>query len=167
MKYTVSVGERVFEIELDGDVVRVDGSEVSATMTGSPGVPIHRLVIDGVASILTVRQDESTWSVAIGGATHSVTVEDDAARLLREVAPTGSRGRIDGVITAPMPGLVLRVDVEEGQSVTTGTGMVVLEAMKMENEIKSPLDGTVDVIHVAPGQAVEKGAVLAVLKFEG
>ncbi|MFQ5703587.1 MAG: biotin/lipoyl-containing protein [Gemmatimonadales bacterium] len=166
MRYTVSVGAKVFEVELDGDVVRVDGCEIAAAMIAAPGVPIHRLVIDRAATIVAITRGESAWSVALGGTTHSVTVEDDAACLLREVTPAGSRGAKGGVITAPMPGLVLRVEVEEGQPVEVGAGIVVLEAMKMENEIKSPSSGTVDSIHVVPGQAVQKGAVLAVVKIE-
>jgi pyruvate carboxylase subunit B len=66
-----------------------------------------------------------------------------------------------------MPGLVLRVEVEEGQSVDVGTGVVVLEAMKMENEIKSPIGGTISSIQVTAGQAVEKGAVLVEVDVQG
>jgi pyruvate carboxylase subunit B len=59
-----------------------------------------------------------------------------------------------------MPGLVLRVEVEAGQIVEAGTGVVVLEAMKMENEIKAPAPGVVKVVHVSEGQAVDKGVPL-------
>jgi pyruvate carboxylase subunit B len=65
-----------------------------------------------------------------------------------------------GTVRAPMPGLVLRVEVEVGQELAAGGGLVVLEAMKMENEIRSPGPGKVKAILVEPGQAVEKGAPL-------
>ena len=63
-----------------------------------------------------------------------------------------------------MPGLVVRVQVEAGQAVAAGTGMVVLEAMKMENELRAATAGTVRSVRVAPGEAVEKGQVL--VEFE-
>jgi pyruvate carboxylase subunit B len=66
-----------------------------------------------------------------------------------------------------MPGLVLRVEVEEGQSVAAGDGLVVLEAMKMENEIKAPVDGRVTAVHVNDGQAVDKGTILVEVTVEG
>ena len=62
-----------------------------------------------------------------------------------------------------MPGMILRLEVEEGQAVTRGVGLVVLEAMKMENEIRAPEDGVVVRIHAEPGRAVEKGAPLVEL----
>lgn len=66
-----------------------------------------------------------------------------------------------------MPGLVLRVEVEEGQTVAPGDGLVVLEAMKMENEIKAPVAGTVSAVHVGGGQAVDKGTVMIEVTPEG
>ena len=70
----------------------------------------------------------------------------------------------DKTILAPMPGLVLKVEVEVGQAVRAGQGVVVVEAMKMENELKAPADGVVASIAVQPGQTVDKGATLIVLE---
>ena len=67
-------------------------------------------------------------------------------------------------IVAPMPGLVVRLNVSVGDSVIVGQGLVVVEAMKMENELKAPADGVVASIAVQPGQTVDKGAVLLVLE---
>jgi biotin carboxyl carrier protein len=66
-----------------------------------------------------------------------------------------------------MPGLVLRVETEPGATVRAGQGLVVLEAMKMENELSSPVAGTVTAIHAVPGQPVEKGTVLIEVRGEG
>jgi pyruvate carboxylase subunit B len=65
-----------------------------------------------------------------------------------------------------MPGLVLRLEVERGQAVRRGDGLVIVEAMKMENELKAESNGVVDRIHVAPGQPVEKGALLVEFEAE-
>ena len=83
------------------------------------------------------------------------------------MAGTAEWGGAGGKVKAPMPGLVLRVEVEEGQTVAAGAGLVVLEAMKMENEIKAPVAGRVVAVHVIGGQAVDKGMVLVEVTAEG
>jgi pyruvate carboxylase subunit B len=83
------------------------------------------------------------------------------------LAGAGDRGGVGGKVKAPMPGLVLRVEVEEGDTVAAGAGLVVLEAMKMENEIKSPVAGRVAAVHVSGGQAVDKGMVMVEVTAEG
>jgi pyruvate carboxylase subunit B len=67
-------------------------------------------------------------------------------------------------VTAPMPGMIVRVHVQPGETVTQGQGVVSMEAMKMENELRAPTAGTVKAVLVQPGQAVEKGAVLVELE---
>ena len=86
----------------------------------------------------------------------------DADLRLRPAEPGSPRRTAWSValVRAPMPGLVLRVDVVEGQEVAAGDGLVVLEAMKMENVIRASLGGRIKAIHVAEGTAVEKAALL-------
>jgi biotin carboxyl carrier protein len=72
----------------------------------------------------------------------------------RSASSTGQK------VTAPMPGKVVRIEVAEGDTIKAGTGLIVLEAMKMENEIKSGASGSVTKIHVSVGKAVEKGEIL-------
>jgi pyruvate carboxylase subunit B len=105
------------------------------------------------------------WLVQHGGRTWPVEIVDERTRSLRQMVgtkkPVGAGGA--GAVRAPMPGLVLRLEVEEGQTVLAGDGLLVLEAMKMENEIRSSEAGVVKRILVRAGQAVEKGAVLVEL----
>jgi biotin carboxyl carrier protein len=77
--------------------------------------------------------------------------------------PEPGSGVAAGSLTAPMPGTVVRVAAEKGQSVVAGDVLVVLEAMKMEHSVRAPLDGTVDDVLVLPGQQVDDGAVLVVV----
>ncbi len=70
----------------------------------------------------------------------------------------------DGTVRAPMPGKVLAVNVIQGQTVQAGAVLVILEAMKMENEIKAPIDGVVKVIGVATGDLVKQGIELAIIE---
>ena len=96
-----------------------------------------------------------------------VTVETERDRLLKRFGPGGGPAGQDGLVKAPMPGLVLRLLVAEGDHVEKGQGLLVLEAMKMENEIKSPVAGLVGPAMVEQGQPVEKGTRLLQVFSEG
>ena len=93
-----------------------------------------------------------------------VTVKDEKALLLERFGLQEAAGPAERAVHAPMPGLVLSVMVEPGQSVRTGDGLLVLEAMKMENELRAPTDGVVKALHITPGDTVSKNALL--LEFE-
>ena len=99
----------------------------------------------------------------MGGGGVELEVVDERTRQIQ--ALTGKRAASGGgtMVRAPMPGLVVRVAVAAGQRVDAGTGVVVVEAMKMENELRAPRAGVVETVHVAVGQAVEKGAPLVTL----
>ena len=160
MKYHVAVGARTFEVEVSGATVRIDGEAAEVQSMAVPRTPMRRVVIDGVAHTLAVLPDEAGWEIEHLGTRWMVEVIDERTRQLQELTGDGGASRKGGVIKAPMPGLVLVVEVEEGQTVEQGQGIIVLEAMKMENEIKAAGAGVVKAIHVKPGQAVEKGVLL-------
>jgi biotin carboxyl carrier protein len=92
-----------------------------------------------------------------------VDAVDERTRTIREMVG-GTELESAKSISAPMPGLVLKIQVEEGQKVQAGQGVVVVEAMKMENELKASADGVVTKIEVSEGDTVDKGAVLVVIE---
>ena len=163
MKFSVEIADRVHAVEVErhegGYVVTVDGTRHD--------VDAHRLEAD-FYSILTdgksyevsveVRGDE--YLVRHGAAERSVRVTDPGRRARTRQAAAGGPERI----ISHMPGKVARVLVEAGQTVEAGQGILVLEAMKMENEIVSGRAGRVTAIRVAAGQSVEGGAELAVVE---
>lgn len=160
MKYFVRVAERDFEVEVLGREVRVDGTSFPAALIRVPGTPLYQLVSEHRSrSYALVRVDEG-WRVQRGGEVWTAEVVDERTRALRALKGAGARGDTSGLVRAPMPGLVLRVEVEVGQQVAAGGALVVLEAMKMENEIRAAGAGTVKAVLVEVGQAVEKGAPL-------
>jgi pyruvate carboxylase subunit B len=166
VKYTVTVGSRTIEIEVRGDTILVDGEAIAAHLTSVPQTPLRHLRLDGRARTMAMERADDGWTVQWRGETWPVTVLDERTRTLRELTGQGMRTDAGGSVKAPMPGLVLRLEVEVGQRVEAGAGVVVLEAMKMENEIKSPGAGTVTAIHVKTGQAVDKGSVLVEVEPE-
>ena len=161
MKYFVTLGERTVEVELDGDVVLVDGRRLEARLERVPGTPEVRIVIDGVATTLAVDAYQgSDLRLIDRGAVRDLTVEDERTRHIRLLAGPGKVVDGHSVLKAPMPGLVLRILVAAGDPVTAGMPLLALEAMKMENELRATAPGVVGAVRVAAGDAVEKGQVL-------
>ena len=108
------------------------------------------------------RGSKNTFDVAVRGKNHLVTVIDPRRLRTDEDSDRHHHGKAE--ITAPMPGKVVRVLVEARQEVEKGTGLVVVEAMKMQNELKSPRAGVVVSINVSAGDTVEAGTMLAVIE---
>ena len=163
MKYEVKVGGRSFEVELEGNVVRVGGRTIEARLVAIPGTPLIRVSLDGMARTFAVSRARDRWELQRNGRSFTVEVSDERALSLRRMVGQRAQRPDGGSVRAPMPGLVVRLEVEEGQQVSAGTGLLVLEAMKMENEIRSIAAGVVKRILVAPGQKVDKGTELMVI----
>jgi biotin carboxyl carrier protein len=160
VKFVVELAGRSVQVEVLGPEVRVGNRTFPAALLRVPGTPLCQLVSDlGDRSYALARQG-SGWAIQRGGVTWVGEVVDEQTHRLRALKRDRQGKDAPGLVRAPMPGLVLRVEVEAGQAVGAGGGLVVLEAMKMENEIRSPGPGRVKAILVEAGQAVEKGAPL-------
>lgn len=168
MKYVVMVRGRRFEVAVEEGAVVVDGTRLPATLEAVDGVPM-RIVRLG-ERVLAVPVEElggGRWGLTARGERVEVEVLDERTSFLRALATREGAGGAGARLTAPMPGLVVRVAAEPGQEVAAGAGLVVLEAMKMENELKSPGAGRVKAVLVSPGQAVDKGQLLIELEPAG
>ena len=165
MRYFVTLAGREVEVDLTGATPVVDGTPVQASLAAVPGTATRHLLLDGRSYALTATPGDrrGRWSIALGAERYQADAVDERTRAIREMTG-GGEDAADREVLAPMPGLVLKVEVEVGQPVKAGQGVVVVEAMKMENELKAPADGIVARIEVAPGQTVEKGATLIVLE---
>jgi len=166
VKYCVTIQGQEQEVEVNGDEIRLNGEPFEARLISVPETPLRRLQLDGSSRTYAMVGSGGDWTVLADGEIHSAVVEDERTRQLRKVTGQSDRQEHGGVVKAPMPGMVLRLEVEVGQTVAQGAGVAVLEAMKMENEIKAPVAGVVSAIPVEAGQAVEKGTVLVELAGE-
>jgi biotin carboxyl carrier protein len=167
MKYFVTLGARTVEVEVDGDHLLVDGVPHTAHLESVPGTPEQRVVIDGRATSLAVDQfAEGTWRLVDAGAVRDVAIEDERTRHIRSLVAASAGAAPTGALKAPMPGMVIRIDVAVGQQVAVGASLVVLEAMKMENELRATVAGVITAVRVDVGAAVEKGVVLLELRPE-
>ena len=165
MKYVVTIGGQTIEVEVDGGRVLVGGEPLETHLTGVAGTPLYHLLLGGASWTVAVQPLEGVgrWALGAAGERVEVTAVDERARQAEALAGQRAPRASGGTIVAPMPGLVVRVEVEPGQRVEAGTGLVVVEAMKMENELRAAGAGVVGAIHVAVGQPVEKGAPLVTI----
>lgn len=156
MKYIVTVAGRELEVEVDGERVVVAGRTLTASLRQVPGTPLRQLVVDDRPATLVVQgTGRGLWTVGARGERWEAEVVDERTRHIRSLTGVADRQRGSGALRAPMPGLVVRVLATAGQRVVPGAGVVVLEAMKMENELKATRGGKVAAVHVQEGQALE------------
>jgi pyruvate carboxylase subunit B len=160
VKYFVTVDGREVVVDVDGDRIRVEGREVTAHLGAVPGTPLRHLLVGDRSVTLAIEGGKGRWQVAYQGDRREIEILDERTRHIRSL--TGQAGQAKGVgaLKAPMPGLVVRIPVAEGQRVSAGASLLVLEAMKMENELRAAGEAVVKTIRVRAGQAVEKGEVL-------
>lgn len=167
MKYTVTIRGRAFEVDVHGGEARVDGEVVHAVLHALPGSSLRMLTLPNGVETYALAKHGGGWTVHAGGEVWDTQIVDERTQRLRDV--TGGGRAVGGhvVVKAPMPGRVVRLEVEVGGHVRQGQGLVVLEAMKMENELTSSIAGRVTAVHVQPGAAVAKGTVLVEVTAEG
>ncbi len=153
------------EVAAEGSTytIRQDGAEplVVDARPVSPGC--WSMLVGQRSYTVRVQEDSSVYTVEMGGRTWSFDLKDPARAM--SVSSTVA-GHGAGLVKAPMPGRIIRVLVEVGQTVKSGQGVMVVEAMKMENELQAPRDGVVSELHVAEGQAVESQDPLLLIADE-
>ncbi len=165
--WTVTVGGSVFDLKLkrdsgEGEYLIEYGQGEGITRQSRASLNhIHGdrylLNLDNTGTHLLIRRAKGGYIASLSG--HQFKTQVEATRLYilnKEI--TGDGGGIDlGEINAPMPGLVLTIEVEEGAVISKGDGIAVVESMKMENLIKSSIGGKVDKVLVEAGQVVDRG----------
>ena len=165
MKYYVSVNgqphevtvvERLGELEVtvDGEPMAIDYEEVDRL--GQVAVRVGQKSFG-----ISIEGDEHAVTAVIAGHLYDVGIEDAREHAAHAAQRAASKG--GGVVTSVMPGIVAQILVERGARVEKGQPLLVLEAMKMQNEIAAPSDGVVKEIHVAEREAVASGSKLVTL----
>ncbi len=158
--YCVSIDGQEFKVHLNGESGVVDGEPVQARLTVLNDSGLHLLHRGQQAvELYFCPRESSLYDIMVGGCYLQARVETLARRLRHK-----QEEKVEGVLTAPMPGLVVDVRVRCGEQVQAGQTLVVLESMKMQMQLRAAIDGMVESVQVAPRQQVEKGAVLVRLK---
>lgn len=167
MRYIVELNAERKSVALDADGVRYEGAvpvraelvefEASPVKIVKIGTEVHRVVVQR-------RQGRGKYSLWVDGYRFDAEALDERTRQIRDVSSASAGPTGPAPIIAPMPGLVVRVRVSVGDRVEAGQGVVVMEAMKMENELRASTAGVVRSVEVQPGTAVEKGTLLVALE---
>ena len=163
--------KREFTLTLDGVAYKVVADGNTFLVNGQPfvvGLDGEKVLVDGAPYDVKVESGRAV----VGGITYGLGVEGLTEACFRGDAAAGAApaGRktprvasaaSEGAVTAIMPGKIIRILTKEGNTVAAGDVVCILEAMKMENELRAPRAGVIKMLHVQPGQDVERGAVLA------
>ena len=162
MKYAATLNDKTYIIEINDDQhVIVDGVEYSVNFESVSGQPVYSLLLDGHSYEAYIYEDDDGLHVLLKGDLYTVRVEDEREKRLRAAASSlGGAASGEFNLKAPMPGLVVAIPIEEGHEVKKGQVLLILESMKMQNELKSPRDGKVNRIKVKAGESVEQGQTL-------
>jgi biotin carboxyl carrier protein len=165
LKFEAQLGDETIPIEVEGTAGRL-----AVTLEGEtwhvdacqPAEGIWSLLVDGVSHAVDVTEEDGACVVETDGETYRIRIEEETRYIIRT---RGARASATGqILRAPMPGRVTHIEVEVGRAVKPGDGLIVLEAMKMENEFRATAGGTVREIRVQVGQAVNPGDVLVVIE---
>ena len=166
MKYLADLNGKREELEVDGESVTIGGHTVLARVDEIEGTPVRLITIGSEVHRVIVRRGASrgAYTLWVDGFRFDGEALDERTRAIRDITAESSKSSGPASLIAPMPGLIVRVNAVHGDVVQAGQGLVVMEAMKMENELRAPAAGTVKTVFVEPGKAVEKGTVL--VEFE-
>jgi biotin carboxyl carrier protein len=165
MKYAVTVNDETRAVDVTGGDGRYRvgiGDEIFDVDARLVAPGVYSLLIDGASYTAGVVDRDGACVVEVGGEWYDITVEEQMRHVLRTRGGVGQDAR-SRTLTAPLPGKISRVAVQPGATVSAGDTLLVIEAMKMENEFKAAAAGTVAEVRVMPGQAVNAGDVLIVM----
>jgi len=166
MKLAIELGGKMRTIEIASDGARanrqllctLDGRAVEADAV-EVGPGIYSILIEGASFEARVEEDATGVRVTVAGREYAAQIRDPRQWRRNRGAAIEAEG--SQRVIAPMPGKVVRVLVKAGEAVEAGKGILVVEAMKMQNEVRSPKSGKVERILVSEGQTVSAGEVLA------
>ena len=166
MKFVVTIGDTTETVEVSGEAGRYRltiGSEVWEVDGRLTAQGIYSLLIGGVSYVADVWDEDGACVVDVGDERYVLRVEEQTRYIIRTKG--GAAGGQDALtLVAPLPGRIVHVAVKPGDRVEKGATLLVIEAMKMENEFKAGTAGTVTEVRVEAGQAVNGGDVLVVIR---
>lgn len=167
MKYIATLDDESFTVDVEENEndarVEINGSSMRVDLVPIDGDTTYSLLIDDQSYTATLLEASEICRVMIEGAVYEFEVEAEELVRLRTEVKRKRHGDIKQ-IKAPMPGRVIAVEVEVGDVVESGQGIIIVEAMKMENELRAHVAGKIKEIRVNTGDTVNKGDVLVVLE---
>jgi biotin carboxyl carrier protein len=168
MEYTVSTGNQKFALSIreagGGLEVALDGQRLAVDMIRIGTTRCYSLLVNGRSYEVQVCRNGESYGVVLNQRRYGVTVESERARLLKSLTSARKKPQEAEEVKAAMPGLVVKVEVKEGDQVRAGDGLVIVEAMKMENELRAPQPGVIKRVFVHRGMTVDQGQTLVLIQ---
>lgn len=163
MVYIIKVDNKEFKVDLKqegkGFKVYLDGKPREVTVANDQGSRLTLIIDDKPFDVILEADDH----IVVGGESYNVEIFDEQIQKLIK-ASTGKSEKRELAVKAAMPGLIIEVTVKQGDKVTEGQGLLIIEAMKMQNEMQTPRDGVVKTIKVKKGQTVNSGETLIIIE---
>jgi len=161
MKYVTTVNGNEFNIEiLDDRHIKLNGETLEVDFVSVADQPAFSLLLGGKSFEAYVYPEEGNLQVLMQGRSFSIIVEDEREKRLSVAGGSTVSESSEYLLRSPMPGLVISLPVSEGQEVKKGDVLLILESMKMQNELKSPREGILSRVKVKPGDNVEQRQIL-------
>lgn len=164
--YSVTVNKEKFAVEQVGDALSVNGTILDWDLQQIDEHTYHLLKgnVSYKLELVHIDIQEKTLAVKLNNKLAQVVIKDRFDLLLDKLGMNAASTKPVGNIKAPMPGLILEINVKAGDVIKKGDPVLILEAMKMENVLKSSGDGEIKEVLVGPGSSVEKNQVLIIFK---
>jgi biotin carboxyl carrier protein len=164
MKYIANVKNQQFTVDINNDgAITIDDEPIEIDFRRLPSGGITSLLLDNRSISAVVDERGDDWEVLIMGELYSVKVQDERSFRLAQRGGPGVGVDGEAVVKSPMPGIIVAVPVAEGDLVSLGDKVVILESMKMENELRAPCDGVITHVNVSAGASVEKDQALVTI----
>ncbi|MEO6211898.1 MAG: biotin/lipoyl-containing protein [Gemmatimonadaceae bacterium] len=166
MIYVVEVNGKRYTVDIRDGAAIVDGVNYRAAMQSVAGTPVRIVSVNDSVHRMVLRERvaRGRYRLWLDGHRYDAEALDSRARAIRDMQASVARPSGPAPLRAPMPGLIVALRVKVGDTIAAGDGLVVMEAMKMENELRAAAAGIVRAVHVTVGAAVEKGALLVELE---
>ena len=163
MKYRTIIEETELDIDFTHapeKITLVNNLDKMAIDLVALGKDAFSLLLNGKSHYLTITREPEGFKVTVDHHSHIVLVQDETDIILKKFGLSTNNDQKEGQVHAQIPGMVSRIFVKQGEEIKAKQKLLILEAMKMENEIGSPFEGRVKAIYVSPGSAVEKGDII-------
>ncbi len=166
MKYVVQLNDERQTVNVEGTEATLGQNSVHVEMEEVEGSPLYVVRIGSEVHRVVAQKHpgRGRYTLWIDGYRFDAEALDERTRAIRDLSAATKGPSGPAPVIAPMPGLIVRVNVKVGDRVEAGQGLVVMEAMKMENELRATGAGTVKRVQADPGSAVEKGVLLVELE---
>lgn len=169
MTFEVTIDDETVPVELNPDENSFTLNETEGNYLFNSRKNVRKLLRIGTKlySVDNIEWDKQTVNFTLNGRWCTARVRDERDLLLDEMGFKSAEALNEGKLTAPMPGKILEVMVQEGDKVELGEPVAILEAMKMENELKAPVSGIVESINVKEQDSLEKSALILAIEADG